>query len=173
MSQFDRDQMYPESGKALDANNNVVDLIDATLSAKKIVEQQQPEAEDNTNKVIAVQIRPNTAETYSYSRYSNFGANVTQNIKAAAGKVYALKCHNLNAVDRYLQLHNTAATPNAGAVPLFTVLIPAGTEVVIGNDFFGPDGMPFDTGIAFAFSTTETTYTAAVAADQVTFVQYK
>jgi hypothetical protein len=51
--------------------------------------------------------------------------------------------------------------------------VEAGKELVVGSEFFGLAGLHFSTGIAFAFSTTEATYTAGTAAEQMTFVTYK
>lgn len=136
-------------------------------------EYYAPGAEDNSNNVIATAQKPLAVSTYSYSVFTNFGANATLNVKATPGNVFSVKCHNLNAANRYLQLHNTATTPAGAAVPLLTFLIPANSEVTIGNDFFGQQGLNFTTGIAFAFSTTEGTYTAGTATDQFTQVNYK
>lgn len=130
-------------------------------------------AEDNPNGVIAQAGKPLAVNTYSFSLFTNFGANATLNVKALPGNVFSVKCHNLNASDRYLQLHNTATVPAGSGVPLMTFLIPAGSERIIGTDFFGINGLNFSTGIAFAFSTTEGTYTAGTAGDQFTQIQYK
>lgn len=131
------------------------------------------DAVDNTNDVLAVVQKPLAVSTYTPSKFQNLGANATLNVKAAAGNVFAVKCHNINAAARYLQLHNTANVPNAADVPFLTFLIPAQSERVIGAEFFSSQGIHFGTGIAFAFSTTEATYTAGTAADQMTDVIYK
>lgn len=136
-------------------------------------ELNAPVAEDNTNGVIGVVNKPLAVSTYSPTVFSNAGANATLNVKASAGNVYGIKCHNLNAAARYIQLHNTATVPGGGATALWWALVPANTEVVFGIDWFTPGGMNFSTGIAFAFSTTESTYTAGTATDQMTFVNYK
>lgn len=106
------------------------------------------------------------------TRFQNLGANATLNVKASAGYVYSLACDNLNAADRFIQLHNTATTPAGGAVPLYSFRVFGGTPLVLGTDFFTAVGAAFSTGIAFAFSTTEATYTAATAADQMIHIMY-
>jgi len=106
------------------------------------------------------------------SLFSNFGANATLNVKASAGNVFAIECHNSNASTRFLQIHNTATTPAGAAVPLWEVAIPATSVVIIGTEFFGTGGLAFSTGIAFAFSTTKNSYTAGAAGDQTTFIRY-
>lgn len=107
------------------------------------------------------------------SLFTNLGANATLNVKASAGNVFSLYCANANGAARWIQLHNTATVPAGAAVPLLTFQVPAGGSIVIGADFFTAAGLHFTTGIAFAFSTTAATYTAATAGDQTTMVTYK
>lgn len=139
----------------------------------RTTEQFAPGAEDNTNAIIAVVHKPLAVSTYVPSRFVDFAANATANIKATAGNVFSFSCHNLNAAARFFQLHNTETTPAGGAVPLLTFLVPAGTMIIVGNDFFTQTGLNFSTGIAFGFSTTEGTYTAGAAGDQFSQVTFK
>lgn len=136
-------------------------------------EQYAPGAEDNSNNVIAVAHRPIAVSTYSWTRFQNVGANATLNIKASAGNVFAVHMFNTTGNIRYLQLHNTATTPGGAAVPIFSFLVPANGATLIDSSFFGANGMNFATGIAFACSTTQGTYTAATATDHYTDVLYK
>lgn len=109
----------------------------------------------------------------SPSNFKNVGANATLNVKASAGKVFSLYCHNSNAASRYVQLFNTATVPATGVtVPDFCFLVPPGNQTVIGTDFFTNAGCAFATGIAFAFSTTRDVYTAGSAGDQQTSIQF-
>lgn len=108
------------------------------------------------------------------SLFSNLGANATLNVKATAGVVYSVTCHNENAADRWIQLHNTATIPSSGVtVPILTFLVPTNSQLIIGEDFFGTTGVAFATGIAFAFSTTKDVYTAATAGDHSTHIRYE
>lgn len=132
-----------------------------------------PGAEDNTNDVIAVVQRPLAVSTYGWTLFSDFGANATLNVKASAGNVFAIYCHNLNASARYIQLHNTATTPAGAAVPTLSFYVAGSGVTIIDGSFLGQSGKHFSTGIAFAFSTTEGSYTAGTASDQVTYIQYK
>lgn len=117
---------------------------------------------------------PPVVSTYSPTQFSNLGEDATLNVKASAGNVFSLACHNKNEADRYVQLHNTATVPTSGVtVPVFTFLVPAGSQIIIGTDFFTNAGCHFATGIAFAFSTTIDVYTAATASEHSTWVQYK
>lgn len=108
------------------------------------------------------------------SLFSNLGADATKNVKASAGVVYSLTCHNENASDRWVQLHNTATVPSSGGtVPIISFLVPTNSQLIVGEDFFGSEGISFATGIAFAFSTTKDVYTAATAGDQSTHIRYE
>lgn len=116
---------------------------------------------------------PQSTSTYAPTRHVDFGADPDVVVKASAGNVLSLTCHNLNAAARFAQLHNKATAPVNPDVPLYTFLVPAGAMLVIGTDFFAAAGAHFSTGIAFGFSTTEGTYTAGAAADQFTQILYK
>ncbi len=128
--------------------------------------------EDQSNGVLAVQNKPSAAATYAPSKGALFGSAATLNIKASPGNVFAFTATNTNAAVRYLQLHNTASTPAASAVPVYTFMIPIGGMVVVGNDFFTNAGAYFSTGIAVALSTAAGIYTAATAAEHYTCVHY-
>lgn len=131
--------------------------------------------EDTTNGVMGVLPKPVVSSTYSWTRYQNIGATsgvTTANVKASAGMLFSIYCHNSNAAARYIQIHNTTTTPAGAAVPVLSFLVPAGGAVFIDSAMLGADGNYFSTGIAFAFSTTEGTYTAGAAADQYTQIMY-
>lgn len=128
--------------------------------------------EDEANTVFKMIHKKLAASTYAPLLFQNLGANATLNVKASTGNVYAVACHNLNGGNRYTQLHATATVPGGGAVPAWTMLVPPASTAIFGEDFFSEEGINFVNGIAFAFSTTEATYTAATAADQMTHVVY-
>lgn len=108
------------------------------------------------------------------SKFQDYGANVTLNVKATKGEILSLSCENTNLFStRYIQIHDTATVPGAGAVPTFSFLVPASSQIVIGSDFFTDNGVTLDNGIAFAFSTTSNTYTAATAGNQSTQINYR
>lgn len=106
------------------------------------------------------------------THFINLGANAALNVKAASGSVFSLYCYNANAADRFLQLHNLTTAPTGGETPKLSFQVPSGGSIVIGTDFFTAVGVPFSTGISFAFSTTRNTYTAGSAADQLTTIEY-
>lgn len=137
-----------------------------------VIEQLKPVAEDNSNGVIAIVPKPLSVATYTPSLFTNFGANNTLNVKATSGNVFSMYCRNLNAAVRFIQLHNTATVPVNGNVPRLSFQLPATAAVIFGADFFTQFGINFSTGIAFAFSTTDSTLTLGAAADQVTQIVF-
>lgn len=155
------------------ADGDVVQLQADSSGNLKVREQYMPGAEDNTNNVIATSNLPLATTTYTWSRFVNLGANATLNVKATAGNVFSIYCYNTNAAARFIQIHNTATTPSGGAAPVLSYLIPATGAVFIDSSSLGEGGTAFSTGIAFAFSTTATTYTAGTAGEQLTIIHYK
>jgi hypothetical protein len=127
---------------------------------------------DLTANVILVTQKPVVDATYSWTRFQNLGANATLNVKASAAQLFSAYMHNVSSGARYLQFFNTATVPSSGATPVFTFLVPAGGVLIMDGAFFGPNGVNFTTGLAFACSTTEKTYTAATASDHVTQIMY-
>lgn len=128
--------------------------------------------EDTTNNLLGVMPKPTVTTSYGWTRYQSLGANATANVKASAGMLYSVVCHNLNGAARYIQVFSTTTTPAGGAVPALTYLVPAGGVTIIDSTTLGANGSYFASGIAFAFSTTETTYTAGAAADCIVQIMY-
>ena len=141
----------------------------------KVREQYQAGSEDNTNLVsTTVERLLSGVSTYSPTIFTNYGANLTLNVKAAAGNVYSIHAQNINAALRYVQIHNTATTPAGGAVPLVSFPIPVTGLINIDHDMLPAGGVYCSTGIAFAISTTLATYTASATANEHnTFITYK
>jgi len=140
-----------------------------------VAERNIPDYEDGQWDVAAVAIRPVPDTTYATSVLTtDFGATVTKNAKATKGVVTGLILANRNAAVRYLQLHNTATTPSGGAVPFLSIPVaPTGATGFkeIGNNVLGLMGVcPGASGIAYAWSTTSGTYTAATASEHDTIV---
>lgn len=80
--------------------------------------------------------------------------------KIGAGVARDLVVFNNNAASRYVQVFDASALPSNGAVPILSVLCPAGDSV--GFDW-GADGMAFSTGFIACLSTTGATKTIAAA----------
>lgn len=128
-------------------------------------------AEDNTNNVLAIVRRALAVSTYAATGAQS-NSFTTTNLKASAGNLYGFTVINTAGSDRYLQFHNTATTPAGGATAARKFLIPAGTMIVMGENDWGTP-LTFDTGIAYANSTTAATYTAGTAGDLLLDVFYK
>lgn len=140
---------------------------------QRTADQYAPQYEDNTNGIAQVMVKPLASSTYAPTLFQNIGANATLNVKATTGNLFSLYCHNLTANDRWIQIHNTATTPGGAAVPRLSFYVPPLGVCEKGmGDFFSAAGLNYSTGIAFALSTTEGTYTAATATDHFTQLTY-
>ncbi len=139
-----------------------------TLATKTIA------GEDLTNGLTAVLPKPIAESTYAPTLFTDFGANLTVNVKASKGNVLRAVVENTTATPFYWQLHDTATTPGVAAVPKFPgILIPANQQVTVGKEVFGDTGVHFSNGIATAYSTGARTYvTIGAATDQNTTILY-
>lgn len=90
------------------------------------------------------------------SRNSTVALVETQVVKAAAGSLWQLVVSSTSAAALFLQVHNLAAVPGAGAVPIYSIHLPAGGSAGFAFD----QGDPFAVGIVWVASTTIATYTA-------------
>lgn len=97
----------------------------------QVEERKVDQFVDNTNAVAAFAVKPLSVSTYSWITFSNWGANTTLNVKATTGNVYSLYAYNTNAAARFEQIHNTATTPSASAVPVFSFLVGASTDSLV------------------------------------------
>jgi hypothetical protein len=107
------------------------------------------------------------------SDHKNLGAATNAVVKATPGFVNSLTCYNTNAASRFLLLFNQTTALTGAEVPVESFLIPTGTQIVIGEDYFTRNGRFFDTGIVWGFSTTANSFTAGTASEQSTFIKYK
>lgn len=72
-------------------------------------------------------------------------------IKASAGQLYTVSCHNSNAAVRYAQLYNKATAPTLSTdTPQVTIPL-TGSSVTHMN--FTDIGVPFATGMSWAYTT--------------------
>lgn len=102
------------------------------------------------------------------SSYTYFGDGWGE-LKASPGNLLAFRVTNSNAAVRYIQFHDTVTDLAGSETPSFEFLIPGGTVAQPAVFSMNQDdlaGAPyFSTGITFAFSTTNDTYTAATGSD--------
>lgn len=143
----------------------------------KVTKATADAGEDLTNNVQGVLTKPVASGTYATTGYQENGSVTKANIKASAGNVYSIRVTNTNAAVRYFQLHNKATAPAAGETAQASYLIPAGTATNPGvlellSTFFAPSAY-FATGIGWAISTTDTTFTdSATASEHKKTVRY-
>lgn len=103
------------------------------------------------------------------TRYSS-GGDAQGGLIGAAGarNLREIQAFNTTVATRYLQLHDAAALPANGAVPIWVVTILTATEV---NKVWNPK-LPFTVGAFWVSSTTRATLTAGGAADMFTTALY-
>jgi hypothetical protein len=134
-------------------------LSDGSL---KVVEQYAAAAEDNSNGVLAIQLKPLATATYAPSLYTNFGSSVTANIKNGAGTILSASIYNTQGTACFLQFYNSTST----TATVFMEVPVAATSgfVALGQDFFTLNGVYCSTGITFGVSTTSGSYTGSTIA---------
>ncbi|MGV3619129.1 MAG: hypothetical protein ACO1SV_27700 [Fimbriimonas sp.] len=109
---------------------------------------------------------------------TSFNGGVTTAVaKAAAGNLIAFNVANYAGSTRFLQFFDRTTAPTAGLVPTrqFPVTLGAASAPTVfayGREFFGDSGLAFATGIVWAISTTNGTYTAATVGDCDVQVHY-
>lgn len=120
--------------------------------------------EDLSNNLVGVLPKPVVGTTYTGTRTQDLSFTTT-NLKATPGNVLRFEVTNTTGATRWFQLHNTATTPGGGATAQHFYLVPANSQIILGPGELTSAGLPFTTGIAYANSTTASTYTAGTAGD--------
>ena len=119
---------------------------------------------------------PSSSAALAPSWSPNLAAVSANAVKSGAGNLRAFIGVNRNTSARYFQIWDSL-TVGSGTllvqIPVDGSTSPAVTVKGMGHDFFGPQGIQFSTGLSFGFSTTNTTYIAATAADHDAFIAYK
>ncbi len=122
-------------------------------------------------------LAPVADSTLAPTSYKNAGLVTKANIKNAAGAVFSLYITNINSAIRYFQLHNKATAPAGADTAQQSWIIPGGTAnqpavLILDADYFATQEY-FATGIGWAISTTDTTFTdSATAGDHAINVRY-
>lgn len=104
-----------------------------------------------------------------YKLISAASTNATS-VKASGGNLFFASFGNTNAAARYIKFYNKASAPTVGTdTPIFTFMIPGNTAGAGSNPAIPPQGLRFNTGIAFAITTgAADTDTGAVALNEIT-----
>jgi len=144
--------------------------VDAAQNVK-VAEQFAPQAEDNTNGIIATALKPLAVATYTPTLDTNKGAVNARSLKAAAGNVFRAILENTNAAARFAFFVDTAGAPVAGSAAfLVPIIVPANAYLLVD---FGPQGVQFPTGIGLAFMTTIAGGVLATAGETWWTVEFK
>jgi hypothetical protein len=112
--------------------------------------------EDLLNNTRGVSLKPVAAAQYSPSFVQNAGTATAGNAKASAGAVLKARGTNANAAVRFLQVHNSASAPAAGATPLKYWAVPGGTTASPAPFSTGDINLYCSSGVSWAWSTTAT-----------------
>jgi hypothetical protein len=92
------------------------------------------------------------------SQSNSAGLKRVLQVKAAPGTLYSLLGFSTAASAQYIQLHDSAATPAPGAVPV--AVFKAAADQSFYFDYFADLGRRFSSGICVVNSSTAATYTA-------------
>jgi hypothetical protein len=110
-------------------------------------------ADTNTGNAGANTLRVAIAKDSGKStkHFVSANSNNATSLKASAGTVFGVQVFNNSANIAYLKFYNKASAPSpASDTPYKVIGIPANTSGAGSNVTFGPDGLPFSTGIAYA-----------------------
>ena len=159
---------------ASDASSNKQMLQVDAYANLKIYLSSLLTGEDQVNNILGVATKPIIGSVYSYSRDVAYGTAVTHTSKSAAGQLMTVTVSNVNASARWLQFYDS--TGSTSGTPVISVPIPAGTATapssITLDRLLGANGDYFATGITWAISTVQATYSAATAADHNINVRY-
>lgn len=100
--------------------------------------------------------------------YSSIGERVADVICNNSGSVKAVLITNTAIEDRFFQLFDLDTLPLTGAKPILSIPIYKNNGYSeLTEDIFGEDGVVFDFGITWAFSTNARTYQPAAITDPI------
>lgn len=107
-------------------------------------------------------IVPQNTPPYGLLYYYNTGVS-SGVVKNVGGAIYSFLVTNSNGSVRFFQIFNTSTTPTVTSAPTFSYILTPGsssvpTQLILGQDFFGQNGIAFTTGISFGFSTSASTF---------------
>lgn len=154
----------PSSQRASDAYSNENDLQEVWAFNSVFNGTTWDRAPGSTLGTYSIN-RPVAVAALSTSPFGVFGTSAAVSVKGSAGAIYSVHASNSNAAIRYLHIFSKASAPALNDVPAHSFPIPAGGSILIGTDFFGPNGGYGSLGVAVGVSTTNATFTVATAAD--------
>lgn len=122
-----------------------------TLNARGLPFVVQVDENGNTTSATPDTLHADLAPTMSTGRLLSVAASTNStNVKASAGRVYAIQGYNAANAVRYFKLYNKATAPTVGTdTPVKTLALPPG----VGFAFDWSRGYAFATGIGFGLTT--------------------
>lgn len=126
-----------------------------------------------SNLIGAVNLRPATANGWTYHNKVAAASTNATNVKASAGQIGGWYIYNNNTSARKVAFHNTSGTPTAGTSVVFSLIIPGSSAANVAF----PNGIQFSTGIAYTMVTVPATpadsdSTAVAAGDLIMLLLY-
>lgn len=105
------------------------------------------------------------------SWYNSSAAEEAAQVKSAPGLLFGFTVSNSNASDRFLYVFDNTASSGTLLVP--PIPLQPGGEVGSAVSYFLPFAIPFSTGLRFASSSTNATFTASASSDLRISALYK
>lgn len=109
---------------------------------------------------MTIQIAPAENTTLAPANNSSTAYEASRVIKASSGILFGISGYNSAATAQFIQLHDAAALPADGAVPVEVITVPAASNFSID---FGVHGKAFGLGIVVCNSSTGPTKTIGAA----------
>lgn len=129
------------------------------------------DAASSTNSLMS-RVRLVATSFTAPTRDTRFSTGVAFNVKGSTGQLISIYCYNKATGVRFLQFFDqTSSTPSG--TPLESYAIPPNSSLFLDSSFLGYGGTTFSTGITWAFSTTESTYTAGANSEVTVIVRYR
>jgi hypothetical protein len=134
---------------------NFINFKDSNGTTRKLLTNDWTTTEDSLKMVFSLD-----SPEFSALRFTS-STGLVRNSRA---RLFSFKAENTNATTgRFLMLFNQGSVVSSGAtanlIDVFS--IPANQVVVFGSNYFSQNGLLFTTGIAYAWSTSRTTYAGA------------
>lgn len=85
--------------------------------------------------------------------------------------VFSVLVENKNSASRYLLLKNQPQNFTSAQTPDMLIAVPGNSIIVVGPNFFGPNGARFPTGLSWGWSTDPGSYVAGTAANHITQIR--
>jgi hypothetical protein len=110
----------------------------------------------------------------SPNRFTRFGTSATDTISGTPARIVSVYVWNKSTSVRYFQLFNRASNPVSGTTAVDESFVLAPNEkFTLDTSDLGLGGITFSSGIAWGFSTTESTYTAGTSSEVSCLIRWR